>query len=593
MSAEATKFIKTNFAETGNPINCLADLENALKKRGSDAFPLLNNGNHLIPEGEIGKTGVILKTDEGFVAASLPHPRTRPSAVDLEKGIVKFGGEVTDKHLETALEIPVGLDKANRYSVTMIAALNNLRSFSEFSQFFNGAGAVGSEPEAWVIDPKTGDLALISGGELQMGLLEETLEAISDPKVFLIKRATHILGRARNYPGYLIIDTSVLPTGNPKDIQVNTGHDLGPYVYAIQNFLYQNYFDFSDPVAVSLMDKVAQNFGYSSYQEMHHDLGNMAYWVMAASHASVGLHHLRTGNKALWVPAEQAIAVSDIFNSDLATIAEFLMFSTPVIFGQTPMLVDKSGQEVWPNDYRAIFRYLMDTTNPGPFIGSVEEMYRHITYGVVNGLTHTMDRSSYLASVGDKIVPVAHGRVRNRIASTEPRNQTGRIEYTGCSASPSVIDESARNCFLQVLMVAALEALSNGQMPQDYFKKMFPSISSWERQKYLTQAASLYGFNYPEVSTLIDEGLSFLGYMEENYPALKQQIEIARKRIQNLRNQAVSSLEEYLVNPTGSVAKVIKNEIKRGVDPLELARRVHNYEIQLAEKLLQNSFYWL
>ena len=593
MSAEATKFIKTNFAETGNPINCLADLENALKKRGSDAFPLLNNGNHLILEGEIGKTGVVLKTNEGFVAASLPHPRTRLSLVNLENGIVEFGGEVTDKHLETALEIPVGLDQEKLYSAIMIAALNNLRSFSEFSQFFNGVGAVGSEPEAWVIDPKTGDLALISGGELQMGLLEETLEAVSDPQVFLRKRANHMLQRAKNHQDYLIIDTSVLPTGNPKDIQVNTGHDLGPYVYAIQNFLYQNYFVFSDPVAVSLMDKVAQNFSYSSYQEMHRDLGNMAYWVMAASHASVGLHHLRTGNKALWVPAEQAIAVSDIFNSDLATIAEFLMFSTPVIFGQTPMLVDKSGQEIWPNDYRAIFRYLMDTTNPGQFIGSVEEMYRRITYGVVNGLTHTMDRSSYLASVGDKIVPVAHGRVRNRIASTEPINQTGRIEYTGCSASPSVIDESARNCFLQVLMVAALEALSNGQMPQDYFKEMFPSISSWERQKYLTQAASLYGFNYPEVSTLIDEGLSFLDYMEGNYPALKQQIEIAKKRIQNLRNQAVSSLEEYLVNPTGSVAGVIKNEIKRGVDPLELARRVHNYEIQLAEKLLQNSFYWL
>jgi hypothetical protein len=593
MSAEATKFIKTNFAETGDPIKSLDDLERVFEERGKDAFPLLNNGNHLTIEGEIGKTGVVLKTDEGFVAASLPHPRTRPSAVDLEKGIVKFGGKVTDKHLETALEIPVGLDQATRYSATMIEALNNLGSFSEFSQFFNGAGAVGSEPEAWVIDPKTGDLALISGGELQMGLLEETLEAISDSQVFLRKRANHILQRAKNHPDCLIIDTSVLPTSNPKDIQVNTGHDLGPYVYAIQNFLYQNYFNFSDPIAVSLMDEVAQNFGYSSYQEMHYALGNMAYWVMAASHASVGLHHLRTGNIALWVPAEQAIAVSDIFNSNLATIAEFLMFSTPVIFGQTPMLVDENGQELWPNDYRAVLRYLMDTTNPGPFIGSVEEMYRRITFGIVNGLTHTMDRSSYLASVGDKIVPVAHGRVRNRIASNEPRNQTGRIEYTGCPASPSVVDEVARNCFLQVLMVAALEALSNGQMPQDYFKEMFPSISSWERQKYLTQAASLYGFNHPEVSALIDEGLSFLSYMEENYPALKQQIEIARKRIQNLRNQAVASLEEYLVDPTGPVAEVIKKEIKRGIDPLELVRRVHNYEIQLAKKLLQNPFYWL
>jgi hypothetical protein len=326
---------------------------------------------------------------------------------------------------------------------------------------------------------------------------------------------------------------------------------------------------------------------------MHYALGNMAYWTMAASHASVGLHHLRTGNKALWVPAEQAIAVSDIFNSDLATLAEFLMFSTPVIFGQTPKLIDKDDQELWPSDYRAVLRYLMDTTNPGPFIGSVEEMYNRITYSIVNGLTHTMDRSSYLALVDNRVVPVAHGRVRNRISSTEPRNQTGRVEYTGCSASPSVIDEVGRNCFLQVLMVGALESLSNAQMPQDYFQKNFPSISSWERQKYLTQTASLYGFNHLEVSKLIDEGLSFLDYMKENYSALKQQTEIARSRIENLRNQASNSLEEYLDNPTGPIAEVIKNEIRKGSGQLELATRIHNYEIRLAEKLLKDPFYWL
>jgi len=591
MSAE-TKFIKTHFAETGKPIRSRADLEGALRERGTDVFPLLNNGNQLIIEGKIGQTGVVLKTDEGFVAASLPHPRTRSSVVDWERRVVEFGGEVSDKQLETALEIPVGLDEATMYSRKMIDAFKS-KNLSYLSQSFNGAGAIGSEVEAWVINPETGDLVLISGGELQAGLWELKLAPISNLDDFLRERANLILSRTKNYPNYLIIDTSVLPTSKPNDIKVNTGDDLGPYVYAIQNFLYQNYFNFSDPLAISLMDNIAEKFGYSSYQEMHSALGNMAYWVMAASHASVGLHHLQTGNKALWVPAEQAIAVSDIFNSDLATIAEFLMFSTPVIFGQTPKLVDENGQELWPSDYRAILRYLMDTTNPGPFIGSVEEMYKRITYGIVNGLTHTMDRSSYLTKVNDRIVPVAHGRVRNRISSTEPQKKTGRIEYTGCSASPSVIDEMGRNCFLQVLMIAALEALSNGQMPQDYFKEQFPSLSSWERQKHLTQTASLFGFNHPEVSALIDEGLRFLSYMEKNYPALGQQVEIARRRIQNLRNQAAYSLEEYLANPTGPIAEVIKNEIRNGTEPLELIRRIHNYEIRLAEKLLQNPFYWL
>ncbi|MGB9882960.1 MAG: hypothetical protein ACPLRN_00365 [Microgenomates group bacterium] len=573
------------------PITNQEDLNRAIKGLGQEKFPLLNNGETSIV-GELGKTGVTIVTDynnEKVVVAALPHPKTRPKQII--DGKIEFGSPPTNLNLEPALEKPIGMEKASEIARILIKTLKECPDFSTFSSLFNGLGAIGSEPEAWVIDPKTGNLAEISGGELQEGLIEETLEAISDPLEFLIKRSKHVLDRAKRYPNF-VIDTSVLPTSNPSLLKVNTGHDLGPYVLAIQRYLWENYFSFSTPEAVEIMNQVARSDGFNNIQELHQSLDHMAYWAMAASHASIGLPHLRTGNKAMWVPTELAIAVSDIFNSDLATVAEFLMFSTPLVFGQTPTL-NIDDKVFWPNDYRAILRYLIDTSNPGPFIENSSQMYQRIIYGITQGLTHTMDRASYLSEVNGKIVPVAHGRVRNRIASTEPRNLTGRVEYTGCSASPSIIDELARNCFLQVLTIAAIEALANKQMPQDYFSNHFPSIGSWERQKDLAIKASLQGFSEPEVFQLINETLNFLTYMEENYQVLEPQIKIAKQRVQNLTQDAVFSLEDYLRNPRGPISRVVKNEIQRGVEPIELVGRIHNYELELAQRLLQNPFYWL
>lgn len=595
-SSIETKGAKLSFNPEKIPeipvIDSSIKLTDELSKR-ADSFPLLNNGELSII-GQPGSTGVVVITShngfENVVVASLPHPRTRLKEIKNEE--VFFGGLPPSQSLESALEKPIGMEKAQKQARLLLTGLKQCSNFAEFSEMFNGMGAIGSEPEAWVINPESGDLTNISGGELQAGLLEETLEAISDPQDFLIKRAKHVLDRNNRFPNSLIIDTSVLPTSNILSPKVNTGHELGAYVLAVQRFLWENYFSFSTPEAVEIMNQLVRHVGFNNIQELHQNFGHMAYWVMAASHASVGLHHLRTGNKAMWVPTEWAIAVADIFNSDLATVTEFLMYSTPLIFGQTPTLKIE-GQELWPNDYRAILRYLMDTTNPGQFIENPEQMHQRIIYAITNGLTHTMDRASYLTKVNDKLIPVAHGRVRNRIASSEPRNLTGRIEFTGCSASPSIIDEVARNCFLQILMVGAMEAVTNGQMPQEYFNNNFPSIASWQNQKDLAIKTSLFGFHYPPAENLINEALEFIETVYSHYPALKLQAQIATARIKNLLADSVGTLEEYLENPQGPISEVLKNEISNGVNPLDFAQRIHNYQLLLAQKLLINPLFWL
>ena len=445
----------------------------------------------------------------------------------------------------------------------------------------SGVYRIGSEPEAWLINPDTGDLEPISAGELQQGLLEETLDPIADPNKFLVKRAKYTLDRAEKNKGILITDLSVLPTSSPDKIIINTGHELGPYVFAIQHWLMKNYFTFSDPLAEELMNTLSQSAGFDNHRHLIQETKNMGHWVNAASHGSFGLNHLREGISAQYTPTEAAIAISDVFNSDLATVAEFLMFSTPIIFNQTPTV-----NEEWPRDYRTILRYLMDTSNPADFIKDTNTMYTRITKSITEGLSHTVDRCSYIAEANGRPVPVMHGRVRNRATSHEPRNQTGRIELTGCSNSPSILDEQARNAFMQILATVALEAVENKQHPIDYLGKKFPHLTTWNKQKDLAINASLFGFHYPEVKSVIQESLQLIEYVEASYPSLTEIADIATRRIQNLSKPAVNSLKEYLVNPQGSISEAIQNEIKAGATGLDIARSVHQYQLSMSNQIL-------
>lgn len=547
--------------------------------RVSSRFPLLNSGRELSLVGKLGKGGVVLSG--GAFAAAVRSPDVIPKFVDLEKNEVVFGGPQTPRMIEYSLGVPIG---ENAKEVASIIIKNLIENDPRLvSQMFTGLMAIGSEPEAWVIDKKTGDLVAISGGELQEGLLEETLSPIFDPFEFLRERALYTLRRAEKFPDNLILDMSTLITSDPLRPQINIGHNLGSYVYAMQYLLKEIAFSGSDRLAEVVFTQVLRQHGFSSHEELKSKRGDMGYWVMAASHASVGLPHMRVGYDSFFVPAEIAIAVSDIFNSDLASLAELLMFSSPMVFGVSSIQID--GQTFQPYDYRAILRYLMDTTNPSPFIGNVEEMTNRIEYAIKEGLTHTADRASYLTQVGERVFPVMHGRVRNRICSSDPRNQTGRVEFTGCGASPSYYDELARNCFLQILTVAALEAVANNQTPMEYWGSSFPSIASWERQKNIVQEAALYGFNSKDVKELVEEGCSFVLEIKSRYPKLGQIADIAAARIRNLLEEPVGSLEEYVNNPRGPISGVIINEIKKGLSPLELASRIHQFQIELAEKI--------
>ncbi len=550
-------------------------------------FPHVQHGR-LQTSGVVNKTGITVANPDGSVVAAVRHPDWIPKKI--EGTDVEFGNEQSTEHIERSLLFSADGNLVAEHAKSIIASLKIVKDMNRLAMYNEGAGAGGSEPEGWLIDKDGNPYPIDDGGELQENCIEEQIEPIGNPADFFIARSKQILKRKEKFPEAVVTDTSSLTTSSPAETRVGTGGPNGPYVTAIQNKLWAQYMNCLEPNTRQLMDNLAAKFSYESWGNMHQQLGNMAYLVFSASHLSIGLPHMRVGIEAMAIPEQEAIAVADMFNTDFGTLAEMLMLSTPMVFGQTPTVMTEQGER-WPRDMRAIIRYTLDTTHPGEFIMTPERYRERVSHQIETGLSHTLDRAGYMSVLtgpdGEQIErPVMHGRVRLRAATTEPMNQSGRVEFTGCSASPSIYDEAARNSLLQLMSMGAYEALAEGKHPVEHFREEFPSMGEWKNQKDLIMEANLHGFKTNKVAALIHEGLRFAQRMGKKYPALKDQVALVQSRLQNLWAEPVATLDEYATNPRGSFAEVVQNELRGGKSALEVTKEIEQYQLRMANKFL-------
>ena len=545
--------------------------------------------NSLVTTGELGKSGIVVSNPNGPIVAAVRHMDWIPASIEGED--VAFGNEQHTGHLERSFLVEESNREVQLHAKSMLAGLRELENLKQFSKYNEGAGGGGSEPEAWMIDKNGNPYPIPDGGELQSNCIEETIEPHSSAQGFLVARAKQILKRKAAHKDAIIVDTSSMTTSTPMDMKIGTTGDNGPYITAMQHKLWSQYMNCLDPTARQLMNTLAKEFQFIDWHDMHEKLGNMTYLVFSASHLSIGLPHIRPGLESMAIPEQEAIAVADMFNSNFGTLAEMLMLSTPMVFGKTPRVQTDQG-EMWPRDMRALMRYTLDTPYPAEFIGDPKTYRERVTHQITTGLSHTLDRAAYMAVIqspdtGEVVErSVMHGRVRLRATSSEPRNLSGRVEFTGCSASPSIHDEVARNSLLQLMMIGAYEALAEGKQPMEYFKKEFPSMGRWQEQKDLIIEANLHGFKTEKVNALIQEGLQFAKRMEEKYPALKEQVDLVLARLQNLQAEPVVTLAEYVENPQGPFSEVVQNELKSGKSPLEVTIAIEQYQLTMARKFI-------
>lgn len=581
--------MKHTFSPSENgPALSVASLPEVIK-RSNGKFPHVQYDD-LQYAGVLGASGVMVHNPTGGIVAAVRAKSWIPVSIDGD--VVAFGGQQAENHVERSFLIESTDMDVKGHAQELLARLRNSKNLGEFAINNEGMGGGGSEPEGWLIHPDGSPYEIPNGGEVQTNCIEETIKPYANAQEFLVARSRQILERKERYPDAIVLDTSTLPTGHPREMKIGTTGENGMYVTAITHKLWSEYMNCLDPTARQLMDTLGRTFGFENWPSMHKELGNMAYLVFAASHLSIGLPHVHNG-ESLAIPEQEAIAVADIFNSNFGTLAEMLMLSTPMVFGESPKVMYK-GQETSPRDYRALMRLTLDTTHPAEFIRDPKTYRARTTELITSGLSHTLDRSAYMSEFDDpaggteKVKrPVMHGRVRVRATSNEPGNKSGRVEFTGCSASPSIHDEVARNSLLQLMMVGAYEALSEGKHPSDYFaQKGFYSMAGWKEQKELLMEANLRGFKSQKVSNLIDEGIRFAKLMGRKYHALEEQASIVEKRLSNLRKKPVNSLEEYVDNPQGSFAEVVQIELAKGQSALEVAKKIEQYQLTMANKLL-------
>lgn len=529
--------------------------------------------------------------------AVIRHPDRIPASID--GAAVEFGGPQSVAHIESSMARKRGLEAAAAYATQVIDSIHQV-GLKEASCSFGGVFGVGTEAEMWTYDAITGTqktLPVELQEELHANLWETaTPTPAIDPRDQARAMAQDILDRKEAQPDLLINGTSMPISGDPTRMVLNENDGaLGKYVMAMQADLYHRMFDPKDRIARMMWDEVARTHGYEDFADMRERVGNITPWAMAAGHASVGLAHAELEDGRQVIGLEDAVAVGDSFNSNLASVAEWMMYSTPVVFGETPRI-----GEMQPHDYRATLRYAMLTTYPADSVGTTDTMEERVKDVMVRGVSDRLDRSSFIAKIRHRgnthEIPSAHGRVRNRITYPnmhEPFDKVGRVEFTGSGASPDIMAAVGRNAFLQLMAVHAYEAVANGQHPAEYAGEQFPAIATNHDQRYLAHRYNFHGADDEKTSDVIEQAGRFVDRMQQRYaqdPTINAMCAYARFGLDKLTYKtSARTLEAFAKDGyRGHISDVIRAMHEDGMPAEELVKAIDAFQLVQAHEILNS-----
>ncbi len=559
----STENFKYKFTNTGEPLKTSGSIDTYLTNHG---FPGLTRGTFSTGIGFAGMSGDRLVV--------VRHPDRNPDKTNTN-GSVVFGAPSTTAQIEVSMAI-ADREGAIRRARKIMHDLKSI-GLEEASKRNGGVFSIGIESEFWHSENGgPSRLPEIDQIELHNNILER-----SSPPVVTVqqqrRQLAQILWDSHNGVNGTLNNTSVPISGSPMDHAVNDRSDsMGEYVNAIQYFMHTNYLNPVDSLSAQYMDQLAREFGFDSFASLRSAKGDLAYWTVSAAHASVGLSHFRDKEGNMSVGLEEALAIADLFNSDFATIAEFMTYSTPILDGKKISINGKS-----PKDVRAVMKLASQTAYPGEIIQTPEQYYANVSSSMVCGTADRMDRAAY----SHNGVSSAHGRVRIRTAYTDldnPDAMTGRIEFTGCGSTPDMNALLARNAFLQLLTIYAYEAVANGQHPAEYASKYFSSMSSSANQIELSHAFNFNGINDKKIMPLIREAYRFIYRMQTEYgqdPEIYKMCEMAKIGIYKFSHRPDSEVigDESMLNG-GLVTDTISIRNARGVPPDQLTVEVAQFE---------------
>lgn len=538
--------------------------------------------------GEIGVTGVAIAAGPELgsgITATVRSPRWVRTDDEKARPIqVEWGGKPQLDHIEVSFLKPYGTEAAAEVARDITEAARDSVHYPY------EASVRGHEVESFLTNFRTGRIEAAGFDEqeeLQSGVWEIALAPQNTIEDAMKARARHAIIAVEEWAddGILPVNTSVPISGFPDNdgLTINNGK-YEHYVAGMSNRLLPlmgRHDDHSGQVG----DAVASMYGYDSLEAMVDGEPNVAYWVAAAGHQSTSLPHIENVHGDYEVPTEIAIAAGDMLNSDMAKVAGLLMFSSPMLFGETPVIKTEKGERT-ARDYRDIYRRIMATSIPGDMIRDPKTLDRRILRGIVEGETHTMDRTAYRAEGMD--TPSYHGPVRLRMAQPESGKPIGRVEVTEAGSSFSLLDYYAFQVMVDVMKLGAFEAVAAGQHPSDYFGERFSTLRDSKDRVAIGDGYNLFGGEDPKAAAAIQQAYEFMGEMADKYPPQAKNIRFAQERIANLlADTPARNFDEYMENPQGQVTEVMRHMREDGASPAQIAVAVTKYEYQLAHKILE------
>ena len=539
--------------------------------------------------------GGYVHTEDLF--AVVRHPDRIPAAIDGRA--VEFGGPQSVAHIEASMAKKRGVENAAMAARTVIEGVHT-HGLKEVSKAAGGVFGVGTEAEMWTYDAAGQQQALPIElqEELHANLWETATPTPSvDPKEQAVSMAQDVVERKAQHPELLINGTSMPVTGKASEMMLNQNDGpLGKYVMAMQADLYHRMFDPKDLVSRTMWRQIAQNEGYADFHAMKEAVGTIAPWAMAAGHASVGLAHEQKEDGRQVIGLEDAVAVGDSFNSNLGSVAEWMMYSSPVVFGDIPQV-----GSLKPRDGRAALRYAMLTTYPADSVGSTDDMEERMKDAMVRGVSDRLDRASFIAHLRHNghhhEIPSAHGRVRNRITYPnmhQPFDTTGRVEFTGSGASPDITAQVGRNAFLQLMAVHAYEAVANGQHPATYSGDEFPALATNHDQRYLAHRYNFHGADDKKTADVIGQAHRFVDRMQKTYDSdetIASLCEYARFGLEKLTYKTTARTLDAFADSgyRGAISDVIHHMHEDGATPEEIVIAIDAFQLRQAQHILENS----
>lgn len=548
----------------------------------------------MFPDGAIigdpQQTGlaVVANSPHGpYVTATVKHPRHI-----FDKGSKQFGVlPQTDNMMEFNLLRPTGAEAAAQEAKALLTRQTMPTMGTELESYvYDGANGrlvpAYTETDYLDIPPEKRVNYQI---ETTLSLGEMPTNAFTSPEELAVARAIEILKRAQREAktGHIAVEGSVPLTLGGEHPAESKGLQKSndPYIQAMcpiferDNFIP---FRYLDPRVQYILGTYAAKYGYESIDVMLKELGVARVWPIAASHTSLGI----PGETP---PMETGIAIVNMFSSDFATVGEFLTQGTPLFAGEI-VTVQENGEELPIRDVRTFLRQFLRTAYvTEPFIPNTEVLRERIVDGVVSGVATTPDRAAFPNTPPDNSRSVsAHARARLRGFAGTMNATTARVEYVGGSSTPSVYDVIARDAYLMVLWTAALEAVSEGKSPQEYFGAHFPSVAQWKNQRELAMSYSIHGFVDPNVNALVAENIEFLAYMKQSFPHLGDHIDFVVNRIENMGKPAIAeTVDEYTLHPQGCIADVIIRMKKNGFSDVDILNQLNTHQLGAAEKVIE------